>query len=84
MKILALLLTLFFASQIQAQSACKCNCDKVSATLCASWYDIDHPCLSRCPNSGAPPMGRTACPVKQVFNPDKGIMEWQTLCPDNQ
>ena len=83
MKILGILIILIFSSPLQAQSACKCNCDRTKATLCASGYDLDNPCIGLCPiQAPATPMGNTACPTTLVYNPIKGVNEWLTTCAD--
>lgn len=81
MKLVALLFVFLFSAGIQAQSACKCNCDPSDRRLCAPLYDLDYPCGSLCrtaPNSL--PIGRTACPVMKFYNEEKGVEEWRTLC----
>lgn len=81
MKIVALLFIFLLSPQMQAASACKCNCDPVDKSLCAPGYDIEHPCGTRCQSlSPTMPIGRTACPTVKVLNADKGVYEWLTLC----
>lgn len=82
MKRVAFVCLVLFSAQIHAEIACKCNCDPESITLCASDYDLDHPCPSACETQGQTnmPRGRTACPVVKFYNPDKGAMEWRVIC----
>ncbi|MBA3536357.1 MAG: hypothetical protein H0T84_07095 [Tatlockia sp.] len=84
MKIVVSFFILLFSLQIQAQSACKCNCDPVDRRLCAPLYDIHHPCGTLCRNLGphSPPIGRTACPTVKFYNEEKGVEEWRTFCYD--
>lgn len=80
MKILIMLLLSVFAFQSHA-GACKCNCDSIDISLCASSYDLDHPCNGACPSPGLgiAPM-RTACPLAEFINPFTGRTEWRVLC----
>ncbi|MBA2710385.1 MAG: hypothetical protein H0U57_07335 [Tatlockia sp.] len=82
MKLVALLFVFLFSAELQAASACKCNCDPFDRSLCAPWYDIERPCPSLCRGNPSLPVGRTACPTVKVLNIDKGIYEWRTLCND--
>ena len=64
----------------QLNAACKCNCNPMDAGICASLYDLDHPCEGVCESvPGFAPM-RTACSVSLVMNPMTGIKEWRTNC----
>ena len=67
MKTVIILISVLFSVQLQA--ACKCNCDPIDRGICASNYDIDHPCGAICPGAtpGSLPM-ITACPVQRVVN----------------
>ena len=80
MKTVAILI--FFLFSFQSQAACRCNCALDDRSLCASSYDIDHPCNSICPGQtpAIGPIGKTACPVTLVYNRDKGIYQWIALC----
>jgi hypothetical protein len=74
MKTIMALLFMLFSFQLQA--ACKCNCNPASNAICASSYDLDHPCNGMCTGHVA----RTACPVVEVFNQSKNRKEWIALC----
>ena len=80
MKIILLLIGILMSWQSQA-AGCHCNCDFSDRNICASSYDIEHPCDGFCPSQGASfaPM-RTACPPVQVLNPLTGATEWRMLC----
>lgn len=81
MRLLTGFLVLVFSSQLQA--ACLCNCDPTSTKLCASSYDLDHPCTGLCPASMPnTPLSKTACPVTKVYNADTGLYEWIVLCTE--
>jgi hypothetical protein len=79
MKTVILLSIFLFSYQLQA--ACKCNCDRTDRSICASSYDLDHPCGGICPSQtpGITPM-ITACPLTQFSNPITGIKIWRTIC----
>ena len=72
---------LFLSSLALHATACKCNCDPTDFGICASSYDIDHPCLGLCPNqtAGTIPM-ITACPMTQITNPYTLEKVWISLC----
>ena len=79
MKTFVALIVFLFSYQLEA--ACKCTCDMVDSTLCASSYDLDHPCNGTCPSPGPSfPAMRTACPIMQIHNPNTGSNVWITLC----
>ena len=83
MKILATFFVLFFALPGHTQSACKCNCLPEERKLCASGYDIEHPCGTVCAKAPvAPPMGNLACPTSRYYNQQKGIYQWVVICFD--
>ena len=84
MKNYAIFILFILSFQLQAQSACKCNCELSDRTLCASLYDLDHPCGVLCngPTPASPPVGKTACPTSRVYNPDRGTYEWRVFCFD--
>jgi hypothetical protein len=75
MKIILSVVLILFSFQSYA-AACKCNCGPVSRAMCASSYDLDHPCNGMCTSQA----GRTACPVVEVFNQSKNRKEWITMC----
>lgn len=81
MKILLMLVLVL--SPLSMQAACKCNCNPADASICASSYDIDHPCGSICP-AQTPGIAAmiTACPVSEVTNPLTGVNEWIRNCPE--
>lgn len=75
-----MLLTLPFT----VYSACKCNCNPEDASICASSYDLDHPCPNLCaasPGVIAPML--TACPREQIIDPLFGIKIWRNNCPND-
>lgn len=77
MKTTIILILSLFSFQLPATTACKCNCDMTDRRVCASSYDLEHPCPgARCPNEVA----RTACITMKVFNQYKGVYEWQSYC----
>lgn len=69
------------------QAACRCSCNAQDGRICASYYDIDHPCIGLCPPSSPQATStvpiRTACPLTQVYNPNTGINEWKVVCDDD-
>jgi hypothetical protein len=70
---------------LQAQATCLCNCELTTRSMCASTYDIEHPCGGLCPSSAATLQAatHTACPVVKIYNQFKGIQEWHVICPDS-
>ena len=78
------LFTLLFLFSYPTLAACKCNCDLMDTQICASSYDLDHPCKGICntqtPTTG--PIGRTACPTVRIYNESKAVYEWISLCSD--
>ena len=76
MKTIALVISLLFTIPVFA--ACKCNCDPTDFSLCASSYDLEHPCKGMCDAPAAP--ARTACPTVKIYNQFKDRYEWLTLC----
>ena len=76
MKTIAI--AVFFLIAYQAQAACRCNCDGMDRTICASAYDLDQPCNGACQMQ----TGRTACPTTKVYNEFKRAYEWHALCDD--
>jgi hypothetical protein len=81
MKTIVILIIFLFSYQLQA--ACKCNCSLADNRICASSYDLDEPCKGLCPSQTSTnivPIGRTACPTLKVYNPIKGMYEWQAFC----
>ncbi|KTC84591.1 MULTISPECIES: hypothetical protein [Legionella] len=81
MKLIGILIILFFPFTLQA--SCACTCNLMDQRLCEPDYDLDNPCPSICP-SHAPtmPPPRTACPTQKVYIPEKGAYVWITLCND--
>lgn len=83
MKILATFMIMFFCLQVHAESACKCNCELADRNLCASGYDIEHPCNTICQKAPtAPPIGNLACQTTPIYNEQKGIYQWEVICFD--
>ena len=81
MKTVIILISILFSLQLQA--ACKCNCDPIDGSICASNYDIDHPCGSVCPGAapGMAPM-ITACPIRKIVNPFTQAYVWMSDCSE--
>lgn len=75
-----LIALIIFLCSLPAYTACKCTCEPTDFRLCASLYDIDHPCGSLCSSSATPgTIMITACPVTQVIN-QLGIKVWVSGC----
>ena len=72
MKTIALIIMVLFSYQLQA--ACKCNCNRADRSMCASGYDLDHPCGSICSSPGGSVTSTmiTACPLVKATNPVTG------------
>ncbi|WP_045094548.1 hypothetical protein [Legionella fallonii] len=81
MKAVMILIVFLFSFQLNAQTACKCNCDPTDRRLCASLNDLEHPCQGLCgaPAPGLGPM-LTACPVTKVTDRATGVTTWVSLC----
>jgi len=79
-----IIILIIFLCSFQAQAACRCTCVLTDQRLCASDYDMDHPCHGLCPNQSPAtgPIGWTACPVIRIYNQFKGIYQFKTLCPE--
>ena len=79
MKKVIILISVLLSFHLHA--ACKCNCDPADRSICASNYDLDHPCVAICPGStpGGPVM-ITACPVSKVVNPVTQSYIWISNC----
>jgi hypothetical protein len=81
MKLIGILIILFFPLSLQA--SCACTCDLIDRRLCEPGYDLDNPCGTICPShTPTMPPPRTACPTQKVYIPAKGAYVWITLCPD--
>lgn len=82
MKTTFALILLLSSYQLHAL-ACRCSCDPMDRGICASSYDLEHPCTGACPNQVPGTLiTRTACPLAPVYNPVTGLKEWRTMCFD--
>lgn len=81
MKTIIILISILFSLSLHA--ACKCNCDPTDRDICASYYDLDHPCRGLCPGAtpGVAPM-ITACPIQKYVNPFSQAIVWISICPE--
>lgn len=74
-----------FLLSLPTHAACKCNCKLADVSLCASSYDLNHPCGNLCPSTSSSPLATpmiTACPQMQVINPVTGAKILINNCPD--
>ncbi len=80
--VLGVALLLFY---LTAHAACKCNCLPFDRSICASNYDLEHPCVSICPGqtaAGFAPM-ITACTISKAIDSLTGKVLWISSCGED-